>query len=176
MDEILKAGQIVRTETSGMNCEVEAFLGGGGQGEVYRAKLNGKNVALKWYFPKSATPDQRKILETLIMKGAPNDKFLWPIELASADNVPDFGYIMPLREERYKSLFDLMKDRIDPTFYALATAGLHLSHSFFPLHSQGWCYRDISFGNVFFHFENGDIFICDNDNIAGEDIAVKSDF
>lgn len=175
MDEILKTGQIVRTETSRMNCEVEAFLGSGGQGEVYRAKLNGKDVALKWYFPKSATREQRKILETLIMKGAPNDKFLWPIELALADNVPYFGYIMPLREERYKSLFDLMMCRIDPTFYALATAGLHLSHSFLQLHSQGWCYRDISFGNVFFDPENGDILICDNDNIAVDDIAIKSD-
>jgi len=174
MDEILKTGQIVQTEISGMNCEVEAFLGSGGQGEVYRAKLNGKDVALKWYFPNSATGEQRKVLETLIMKGAPNDKFLWPIELASANHVPDFGYIMPLREERYKSLLDLMKRRIDPTFYALATAGLHLSHSFLQLHSQGWCYRDISFGNVFFDPENGDILICDNDNITVDDIAIKS--
>ena len=55
MDEILKTGQVVRTETSGMKCQVEAFLGGGGQGEVYRAKLNGKDVALKWYFPNSTT-------------------------------------------------------------------------------------------------------------------------
>ena len=174
MDEILKTGQIVRTEISGMNCEVEAFLGGGGQGEVYRAELNGKGVALKWYFPNSATREQRKVLETLIMKGAPNDKFLWPIELASADNVPDFGYIMPLREERYKSLFDLMKCRNEPTFYALATAGLHLSHSFLQLHSQGWCYRDISFGNIFLDPENGDILICDNDNITVDDITIKS--
>jgi serine/threonine protein kinase len=175
MDEILKTRQVVWTEISGMNCEVEAFLGDGGQGEVYRAKLNSKDVALKWYFPNSATCEQRKVLETLIMKGPPNDKFLWPIELVSADNIPDFGYIMPLREERYKSLFDLMKRRIDPTFYPLATAGLHLSHSFLQLHSQGWCYRDISFGNVFFDPENGDILICDNDNIAVDDIAIKSD-
>lgn len=175
MDEILRTGQIVRTETSGMNCEVDVFLGSGGQGEVYQAKLNGKDVALKWYFPSSATYEQRKVLETLIMKGSPNDKFLWPIELASVENVPGFGYVMPLRDERYKSLFDLMKHRIDPTFYTLATAGLYLSDSFLQLHSQGWCYRDISFGNVFFDPESGDILICDNDNIAIDDIAIKSD-
>lgn len=166
MDEMLKTGQVVRTNISGMTCEVEAFLGGGGQGEVYRAKLNGNDVALKWYFPDSATDEQRKVLETLIMKGAPNDQFLWPLELAAAENVPNFGYIMPLREERYKSLFDLMKRRIDPSFYALATAGHHLSHSFYQLHYKGLCYRDISFGNIFLAPTNGDILICDNDNIS----------
>ncbi len=35
MDEILQTGQIVRTETSGMACEVDTLLGSGGQGEVY---------------------------------------------------------------------------------------------------------------------------------------------
>lgn len=174
MDEILKKGQVVRTETSGMICEVEAFLGGGGQGEVYRARVGGKEVALKWYFPHSATLEQRRVLETLILKGAPNDKFLWPIEMVSVESVSSFGYIMPLRDERYKSLFDLMKGRIDPSFNALATAGLHLSHSFFQLHAQGWCYRDISFGNIFFDPENGEILICDNDNISIDTITAAS--
>lgn len=175
MNEILQTGQIVQTELSKLNCEVAAFLGGGGQGEVYRAKLNGKDVALKWYFPNSATSEQREVLEKLIMKGSPNNKFLWPIEVVSADNVPGFGYIMPLREERYKSLFDLMKCRIEPTFYALTTAGLQLADSFLQLRPLGCCYRDISFGNVFFDPKSGDVLICDNDNIAIDDIAIKGD-
>ncbi len=90
-------------------------------------------------------------------------------------NLPDFGYIMPLREERYRSLFDLMKGRIDPTFYALATAGLYLSHSFLLLHSQGCCYRDINFGNIFFDPVNGDILICDIDNITVDDGTIRND-
>ncbi len=132
-------------------------------------------MALKWYFPNSATSEQRKILEKLIEKGAPNDKFLWPIEVVSAENIPGFGYIMLLREERYKSLFDLMRRRIEPSFYTLATAGFNLSDSFLQLHSGGFCYRDISFGNVFFDPESGDILICDNDNIAVDKITSKSD-
>ena len=43
---------------SGHPCTVETFLGGGGQGEVYRARLDGKPLALKWYFPEQATPQQ----------------------------------------------------------------------------------------------------------------------
>jgi len=166
MNQILKPKQTVRTETTGLPCTVEQFLGGGGQGEVYRAKLGGDVVALKWYFPASATPEQRAALETLVRIGPPNAKFLWPMELASAASVPGFGYIMPLRESRYKGIVDLMKRRIEPTFRALTTAGLDLSHSYLQLHAEGLCYRDISFGNVFFDPDSGDVLICDNDNVT----------
>ena len=56
MSELLKAGQTVDVGRTGIQCTVEAFLGGGGQGEVYRAKMKGANrCALKWYFPQRAT-------------------------------------------------------------------------------------------------------------------------
>ncbi|HEY0006413.1 MAG TPA: hypothetical protein VGB17_16645 [Pyrinomonadaceae bacterium] len=166
MNQILEPGQKVRTELTGMTCEVREFLGGGGQGEVYRAIRDGKPLALKWYFPSSATGEQRKALETLVRMGAPSNKFLWPLELASHQGVRGFGYIMPLREPRYRSIVDMMKRRIEPGFRALATAGLELSHSFLQLHAKGLCYRDISFGNAFFDPDSGEILICDNDNVA----------
>jgi DNA-binding helix-hairpin-helix protein with protein kinase domain len=165
MNQILESGQIVHTE-SGVSCQVGQFLGGGGQGEVYKADVSGKTVALKWYFPAQATPKQREGLEILIKKGPPNDKFLWPLELTSSPDVPGFGYIMPLREPRFKGIVDLMKRRIEPTFRALATAGLQLADSYLELHAQGFCYRDISFGNVFFDPDSGEALICDNDNVA----------
>jgi serine/threonine protein kinase len=34
------------------------------------------------------------------------------------------------------------------------------------LHAKGLCYRDISFGNVFFDPNSGEVLICDNDNVA----------
>jgi eukaryotic-like serine/threonine-protein kinase len=34
------------------------------------------------------------------------------------------------------------------------------------LHARGLCYRDISFGNVFFDPRTGDVLICDNDNVG----------
>ncbi len=164
--QILKEGQKVYTVTSKMPCLTEKFLGGGGQGEVYVADLGGKKVALKWYFPASATPAQYKALEILVKKGPPTDKFLWPLELTDAKDVPGFGYIMPLRGPQYKSIVDMMKRRAEPSFRALATAGLSLADSYLELHAKGLCYRDISFGNVFFDPTNGEILICDNDNVA----------
>ncbi|MDQ1593128.1 MAG: eukaryotic-like serine/threonine-protein kinase [Pyrinomonadaceae bacterium] len=166
MSYILKPGQQVRTETSGMTCEVSKFLGGGGQGEVYAAVVGGKAVALKWYYPASATAEQRAALEILAAMSAPSPKFLWPSELASAPGVGDYGYIMPLREARYRSIVDMMKRRIEPSFRALATAGLELAHSFLQLHARGLCYRDISFGNAFFDPHTGEVLICDNDNVT----------
>ena len=163
---ILKDGQTVQTVTSKMPCTAEKFLGGGGQGEVYRADLGGQKVALKWYFPAQATPQQRVALEILIKKGPPTDKFLWPMELTESSEVRGFGYIMPLRGPQYKSIVDLMKRQAEPTFRALATAGLEMANSFLDLHAMGLCYRDISFGNVFFEPNSGEALICDNDNVA----------
>ena len=163
---ILQDGQNVRTVTSERACTVEQYLGGGGQGEVYRAVLDGQRVALKWYFPAQATPEQRSGLEALVKKGPPTARFLWPMELTQSPDVHGFGYVMPLRAPHYKSIVDLMKRRAEPTFRALATAGLQLADSFLDLHAVGLCYRDISFGNVFFDPDSGEVLICDNDNVA----------
>ena len=174
MNQILNPGQIVRAEPSGAACTVGQFLGAGGQGEVYRAELSGKSVALKWFFSHIATRDLQSSIETLTKSGPPNDKFLWPIEMTFAPGVAGFGYVMPLRDSRFKSIVDLMKRRIEPTFRALATAGLELSHSYLQLHSKGLCYRDISFGNVSFDPDSGDILIGDNDNVAVDEQARSS--
>jgi eukaryotic-like serine/threonine-protein kinase len=165
-DKLLRTGLTIRTEPYGLNCKVEEFLGAGTQGEVYGAKLGGDAVALKWYFREWATAEQRSALEILIRKEVPNDRFLWPIALATSENVSGFGYIMPLREPRFASIVALMTRNVEPTFRTLTTAGLHLAHCYLQLHSQGLCYRDISFGNVFFEPTAGDILICDNDNVT----------
>jgi hypothetical protein len=47
VSDLLKSGQTVHTESSQTPCTVEQLLGGGGQGEVYRANLAGQPVALK---------------------------------------------------------------------------------------------------------------------------------
>lgn len=166
MSEILTKNQKVKAVYSDMECEVQEFLGGGGQGEVYKATLGGQEVALKWYYKDSATAQQKRALEMLIEKKAPNQRFLWPEDLAESPDVNHFGYIMPLRPPDYKSLFDLMKRKIEPDFRAVITACYELADSFKELHALGLCYRDISFGNVFFDPDSGHVLICDNDNVT----------
>jgi len=94
MRNILTIKQTVVTEITKLPCEVEAPLGEWGQGEVYCAKQGSARLALKWYYPHSASSPQRTALEMLIRKGSPSDMFLWPIDLASAAGVPGFGYLM----------------------------------------------------------------------------------
>ena len=166
MNELLKPGQTVQTTISGQPCQVEKFLGGGGQGEVYSAKWSGTSFALKWYFANTATDDQREALEKLVKEPPPSNAFLWPLDMAYANGVPGFGYIMKLREPRYKGLLDLVTNRIDPKFRELVTVGLALADNFYKLHAKGLCYRDISFGNAFFDPKTGEVLICDNDNVT----------
>ena len=61
------------------------------------------DLFLKWYFKGSATERQKKILETIIAKGSPDESFLWPMELIVPAKSDLYGYIMPLRPQNYKS-------------------------------------------------------------------------
>ncbi|HXF62912.1 MAG TPA: hypothetical protein VNK95_14910 [Caldilineaceae bacterium] len=167
MNQLLTLGQTVHSKSSGMALTVEQFLGGGGQGEVYRAKVQNQPLALKWFFPHYLRQDNRlrERLERAIQIGAPSDRFLWPLELITAPGTSGFGYVMALREARFKGMADLVTRRVEPSLQALATIGFELAHSYLQLHAKGLCYRDISFGNVFFDPATGEVRICDNDNV-----------
>lgn len=167
MNQLLKLGQDVIGVSTGLTARVDSFLGGGGQGEVYRAVVDGRPIAVKWFFPHYLKQDARlrERLERAVRTGAPSDRFLWPLELAEAAGAPGFGYIMDLREDRFKGMVDLVTRRVEPSFRALVTAAFELAHSYLQLHARGFCYRDISFGNVFFDPASGEVRICDNDNV-----------
>jgi DNA-binding helix-hairpin-helix protein with protein kinase domain len=144
------------------------MLGQGGQGAVYELAMTSReSLALKWYHPRSATRAQRVALEHLIDRGAPSDRFLWPTDFVRTDaETTGFGYAMPMRPPEYVSLVALMREKVHASFRTLATVGLELAHAFLILHSEGLCYRDISFGNVFFDPTSGRVLVCDNDNVA----------
>ena len=157
MNELLKTGQVVQAEISGHPCQVEKFLGGGGQGEVYQARWAGGSFAPEMVLPANGHRRPARDFAKPVADQPPSDAFLWPLDMATAPGVPGFGYLMRLREPRFKGLLDLMNNRIDPKFRVLATVGLGLADSFFKLHAKGLCYRDISFGNAFFDPDNGDV-------------------
>ncbi len=165
MEGQLKNGTFLTSE-SGNKYKVVSLLGAGGQGEVYDVECNGKHYALKWYFKGSATARQKKILETIIAKGAPDTSFLWPMEMVIPAQGSLYGYIMPLRPKSYKSIVDLMKQRVNPSFHVLCRTAFNLTKGYQKLHGTGAKYQDISFGNLFFNPDNGDVLICDNDNVS----------
>ena len=167
MDQLLNTGQRIQGDSSGLSFKIVEYVGGGSQGEVYRASTGKSEVAVKWFYPRYIRQDQRlrERLERSIQIGAPSDCFLWPIELAIATATEGFGYIMNLREPRFRGMAELVTRQVEPTFRALATAGFELANSFLQLHALGLCYRDISFGNISFDPATGEIQICDNDNV-----------
>jgi eukaryotic-like serine/threonine-protein kinase len=168
MNQLLAIHTTVQAQLTGLTCEVAEFLGGGAQGEVYRASLSGQPVALKWYFPqyRKQDPRLRERLEQIIRFGAPSDRFLWPLDVAVLpEDEASFGYIMPLREDRFKGMIDLVTRRVTPSFRTLITTAFELAYNYRSLHAKGLCYRDISFGNVFFDPDNGEVRIGDNDNV-----------
>ena len=63
--------------------------------------------------------------------------------------MPGFGYLMPIRPDRYRPCIDLVSGRQEIGFPELVLACLELADCFLRLHARGLCYRDISFGNVF---------------------------
>lgn len=170
---MLVPGEIVRLASSRTACHVGPLLGEGGQGSVHEATVDGSDdlYALKWYYPGYASERQWTALRALISRGAPSGAFLWPLDLVTAPDSGAFGYLMPLRPEGYTGMVDLVRGRVDVGFRQLAVTGRELAHSFLLLHSEGLCYRDISFGNVFLRPESGEVLICDVDNVGVDGIG-----
>ncbi len=168
---MLTVGQQITLDVSGRTARVERLIGEGGQGTVYEASIEGEpsNLALKWYFPHTGTSGQRSSIEGLIRRGSPSQRFLWPTELVELPGEAAFGYLMPLRPEGHETLSSLLKGRIDAHVSVRTTLCRDLARSFLNLHSQGLCYRDISFGNIFLDPVSGLPLICDNDNVAIDD-------
>ncbi|MBO7474405.1 MAG: protein kinase [Ruminococcus sp.] len=154
------------------------FLGGGGQGNVYRVECNGKQMALKWYHKstveKMKNPQEfYENLKANIKKGAPTKAFLWPEELSNWID-GSFGYIMPLRPSGYEELtrfllWDPKTRRMKASFAnitARCNAAINIIEGFRALHNDGYSYQDLNNGNFFIDPKNGDVLICDNDNVS----------
>ncbi|MCL1925388.1 MAG: serine/threonine-protein kinase [Defluviitaleaceae bacterium] len=170
MNTLIKIGTTLNlTSSSGVLTQpqaviVKSFIGGGGQGEVYKVLAYGKEYALKWYFKRNQKKALKDNLKALIKLGSPSENFLWPKQLV--EHGGQFGYLMELRQENYKKSQKLMEREFSLSYSLVCNVALNLADSFRKLHVKGLSYQDISWGNIFIDPEDGKILICDNDNIA----------
>lgn len=168
MSNQLQNGLLI--ESNGGTIKILDFIGAGGQGEVYRVSLSGKEYALKWYFPHIIEPSLIKSINNLVQKGSPNKRFLWPLLTVDKNG---FGYIMDLKPNDYRSLQDYMVRKYDMKISLIAKSCYLIADSYDELHAKGLSYKDISLGNIFINPKNGEILIVDNDNVAvnNEDVG-----
>lgn len=163
MEGYLKKGTELKAD-SGNRYTIIRLLGAGGQGEVYEVECGSSRYALKWYYKNRATIEQKEKIKAIIASESPDPMFLWPQEMIEEGEF--FGYIMDLRPEHFCNIADLMKGRVDVSFYHLCVTAYQLSKGYKLLHDKGAVYYDISFGNLFFDPNTGNVLICDNDNIT----------
>ena len=150
--------------TIGSQATVIKELGRGGQGIVYLVDLDGQQMALKWYLNP---PDERfyKNLERNIRQGAPSDAFIWPEYLTLQEN-GSYGYIMKLRPSDYFEFGNYLLARKNfKSFNAMLAAAMEICNGFMMLHRFGYSYQDLNDGNFFIRPTDGDVLICDNDNV-----------
>ena len=165
---MVRPGDVVTLRRSATLWTVGRLLGEGSQGVVHElVPTDGspRRLALKWYAARSVSDKQRLAITGVAGRHSPGPMFLWPMEVITAAD-GGFGYVMPIRPPEYVGLGELLKGRVDITPSLAVRLCLGLAHGFLLLHSQGLCYRDISFGNVMFNPRTGATLICDNDNVG----------
>lgn len=162
----LKKGQKVNL-TIGSQATIIKELGRGGQGIVYLVELGGQQMALKWYINP---PDNKfyKNLERNIAAGAPSDAFIWP-EYLTKKECGSYGYIMKLRPNDYYEFGNYLLARKNfKSFNAMMAAAMKICDGFMMLHRIGYSYQDLNDGNFFIRPTDGDVLICDNDNVMAQ--------
>ena len=168
--------------TNGDEITVKSKLGEGGQGAVYKVLYKNQEYALKWYLPtylKNLKPNHKKFyknLEQNVLSGSPSNAFLWQKAIAiTGKHSNGFGYIMDLRPANFSEFTKFIKAREHfSSTEAVIRAAINVVEAFQALHRKGLSYQDLSPGNFFIDKTNGDVLICDNDNVApyGENLGV----
>lgn len=168
----LQKGQLVYAETLQQRLIVQEKLGEGGQGEVYSVTDGENTYAVKWYNLEQSTAEQKQAIHYLVKQGGPigiaGQRFIWPLDIITIAEIKQFGYLMPLIDtNRFAELGEVQAHRKPaPSLATLCEISYQIANSYRALHLSGYCYRDISAGNVMFDSNSGEVLICDNDNIG----------
>ncbi len=141
-------------------------IGEGGQGVVHAAQVGGGPCAVKWYRPVQRPKELRDQITRLIDSGSPSPAFLWPFDLVESDELPGFGYVMPLLGPGFQPVGQLLAQQQPPSFQVMITLGLRLVAAFHALHRAGLCYRDINEKNLQVDVARAEVAIIDNDNVG----------
>lgn len=150
---------------NGKVCTIDKELGRGGQGIVYLVDYCGGDYALKWY-TKDYSNDFYENLKNNANAGAPSRAFLWPLAVTEKQ-FGSFGYVMALRPRGYKEFGEFMLAKTHfSSMAANINAAICICDAFQKLHIRGLSYQDMNDGNFFINPRNGDVLICDNDNVA----------
>ncbi len=192
MKPTLAIGQRLTTQ-DGASCTIKEYIGRGGQGEVYRVDTPEGEMALKWYHKASFldrinSESFYKNIRRNVQQGIPTlstgdaaTQFIWPLKLVPWQ-CNSFGYLMKLFPSGYESLSNVIlgcrKDnqtgKLQPvvwsSWFTMITSALNLVHAFDILHSKGLSYQDLNEGGVAMNMKNGDVLICDCDNVSPDEI------
>lgn len=160
----------------GGEAEITQVLGQGGQGTVYRASYRGRDHALKMYFPnKLRDPAMfRENLQRLCEEGSRSPVFLMP-KMLTEQTGDGFGYLMELIPPGYVPFTDILNARVKFSgLYSVVNAAVRITSAFRELHNSGRSYQDLNDGGFFIRPTDGDVLICDCDNIApyGEHLGI----
>lgn len=152
------------TLTIGSQATIIKELGRGGQGIVYLVDLAGQQMALKWYHTPPSDAFYKN-LEHNVNAKAPSDAFIWP-EYLTIQEHGSYGYLMKLRPKDYYEFGNYLLARKNfKSFDAMLAAAMKICDGFMMLHRHGYSYQDLNDGNFFIRPTDGDVLICDNDNV-----------
>lgn len=183
----LNVGQTVAA-ADGMQYTIRKFLGKGGQGDVYLVEGGDGQFALKWYHKENFldrinSENFYKNIRKNVERGVPHlstgataTQFIWPQKLVDWQ-LGSFGYLMPLFNPEYSSFSDVIMGRHQnndgsetplkwKSWFIRLTAALNLVRAFEILHAAGLSYQDLNDGGFAINMKNGDVMICDCDNVA----------
>ena len=162
----LKKNQTVRF-LNGRELKIVSWIGEGGQGIVYKGvdEATGEEFAVKTSMAQEMVYKQ---LVRNIESGSPSPAFTWPLFISERKD-DTFCYAMPLVTSRYKKFgkFMMAKARFK-NMDAMINAAINLVSAFKLLHNSGFSYQDINEENIFFDPNNGDVMICDIENVMGQ--------